>query len=91
MLPNIVSEITHPADGVVSSPTSKPLIAIAFDQSSRSAQGLPSGLFTQRFTPPTFADVGKVRGEFKDTMLCATLLKRKEAKPKRTEVKRRFL
>jgi hypothetical protein len=41
MLPNTVSEITHPADGVISSPTSKPLIVLAFDQSSRPAQGLP--------------------------------------------------
>jgi len=64
MLPNTVSEITHPADGVISSPTSKPLIVLAFDQSSRSAQGLLSGVFIRRFTPPTFADVGKVNGEF---------------------------
>ena len=62
MLPNTVSEITHPADGVISNPTSKPLIVVAFDQSSSSAQGLPSGEFTRRFTLPSFVDVGKVNG-----------------------------
>jgi hypothetical protein len=36
-----VGEITHPADGVISSPTSKPLIVLVFDLLSRSAQGLP--------------------------------------------------
>jgi hypothetical protein len=41
MLPTTVSENTHPAAGVISNPTSKPLTVVAFDQSSLSAQGLP--------------------------------------------------
>ena len=86
-----MGEITHPADGVISNPTSKPLIVVAFDQSSPSAQGLPSSVFTRGFTPPTFADVGKVNGELKGAVVGLTLPKREEAKPKQTEVKRRFV
>jgi hypothetical protein len=80
-----------PADGVISNPTSKPLIVVAFDQSTLSAQGLPSDEFTRRFTSPTFADVGKVNGELKGAILGLTLPKREEAKSKQTEMKRRFI
>ncbi len=69
MLPNTVSNITHPADGIISNETSKPLIVVAFDQSSPSAQGLPSSEFTRRFTLPTFVDLGKANGEFNDSTL----------------------
>jgi hypothetical protein len=60
-----VSEITHPLGGVISTPTSKPLIVVAFDRSTPSAQGLPLDEFTRKFTPPIFVDVGRVIGRQK--------------------------
>jgi hypothetical protein len=69
MLLNTVSNITHPADGIISNPTSKPLMVVAFDQSSPSAQGLPSSEFTRGFTLPNFVDMGRVNGEFNDSTL----------------------
>src|SRR5262245_19097012 len=89
MLPDTVSEITHDAGGVIYNSTSKPLIVKAFDQSSPSAQGLPSSEFTRRFTLPTFVDLGKVNGGFNDATLCATLPKSEESIPKQAEVNRR--
>jgi hypothetical protein len=62
MLPDAVSEITHPTDSVVSDPLLKLLIVVSFDRSSSSAQGLPIGEFTRRFTLPTFVDAGNVNG-----------------------------
>jgi hypothetical protein len=88
MLHTTLSEITHTADGVISIPVSKPLITVAFDRLSLSAQGLPSGEFTCGFAPPPLADVCRVNSESEDAMLCVKLPKRGEAKLKQIEVKR---
>jgi hypothetical protein len=91
MLPTTLSEITHTAIGVISIPASKPLITVAFDRLSLSAQGLPSGEFTRGFTPPPLADLGRVNGEFKGAMSGVKPPKREEAKLKQIEVKRRLV
>jgi len=66
MFPNTVSEIAYPLCGVISNPTSKPLIVVAFDRSTPSAQGLPIDEFTRKFTPPIFVDLGRVIGRQKN-------------------------
>lgn len=45
------------------------------------------GEFFRSFTLPNFVDTAKINAEFKDGMLCVTMPKREEAKPKQVEVK----